>query len=87
MHICCRKILVALTLSALPFFHLFFIRHLTAVTIPNVIADGGGTGSTGTPYSASKSFSILNMQGAGTNYFARLDGGGKTYVQSMLLVR
>ena len=69
MRICCRRILAALTISALPLFPLFSQGTLTAVTIPNAIADGGGTGSTGTPYAV-----FVRIQGwsAGANSSAYL---------------
>ena len=64
MPICCRIFLLVLVISSLPFVHLFSQAALTAVTIPNAIADGGGTGSTGTPYAV-----FVRIQGwsAGAN--------------------
>lgn len=50
MYINSRRVLFALVISSLPAFQLFPQATLTAVTVPGAIADGGGTGSTGTPY-------------------------------------
>jgi hypothetical protein len=50
MHPGSRKVFFVLVISALPVFQFFSKATLTAVTVPNAIADGGGTGATGTPY-------------------------------------
>jgi phosphatidylserine/phosphatidylglycerophosphate/cardiolipin synthase-like enzyme len=50
MHHHNRTFLLALVVSLLPLFNLFSQATLTALTVPGAIADGGGTGSTGTPY-------------------------------------
>ncbi len=69
MQLFSSRISATLALLSLPLFNLFSQASLTAVTVPQAIADGGGTGSTGTPYAV-----FVRIQGwtAGANSQAYL---------------